>query len=76
MFSAEDDAEDTIRPRLEAAGADLGRVSIVTAVRRADRRGRRSFSLQEDLSLLEAAIERLTEANLIIVDPVSSYLGN
>ena len=26
MLSAEDDAEDTIRPRLEAAGADLDRV--------------------------------------------------
>lgn len=32
FLSAEDDAEDTIRPRLEAAGADLARVYILDAV--------------------------------------------
>src|SRR5208282_2701308 len=32
ILSAEDDAEDTIRPRLEAAGADLSRVFVLDAV--------------------------------------------
>ncbi len=32
FISAEDDAEDTIRPRLEAAGADLSRIFFLDAV--------------------------------------------
>src|SRR6266513_4467591 len=33
FFSAEDDAADTIRPRLDVAGADVSRVHILDAVR-------------------------------------------
>ncbi len=73
IFSAEDDPADTIIPRLQAAGADLKRVSIVTSVRRGN--ARRSFSLQDDLPLLEAEIERIGDLVLVIIDPVTSYLG-
>ena len=31
IISTEDDKEDTLRPRLEAAGADLTRVRLITA---------------------------------------------
>ena len=51
LGSAEDGAADTIVPRLHAAGADLGRVQIVSAVRERDGKGRRAFSLQVDLAL-------------------------
>ncbi|HWA84094.1 MAG TPA: AAA family ATPase, partial [Fimbriimonadaceae bacterium] len=53
ILSAEDDAADTIRPRLDAAGADVGKVLIVSAVQCADGKGRRSFNLQADLTALE-----------------------
>ena len=33
ILSAEDDAEDTIRPRLDAAGADVSRIHLLEAVR-------------------------------------------
>jgi RecA-family ATPase len=36
MLSAEDDIADTIRPRLEAAGADIDRVHVLTAIKEAD----------------------------------------
>jgi putative DNA primase/helicase len=75
VLSAEDGAADTIVPRLLAAGADLSRVRIVTAVRMEDGKGRRSFNLQADLDLLEAHIKELGDAVLIIIDPVSSYMG-
>jgi hypothetical protein len=75
ILSAEDDAADTIRPRLEAAGADLGRVLIISAVRYDDGRGRRGFNLQEDLKLLEIEIARTADVALVVIDPVSSYLG-
>ena len=75
ILSAEDDAADTIRPRLDAAGADVNKVLIVSAVQCADGRGRRSFSLQADLLALEQAIGQAGDVLLVIIDPVSSYLG-
>jgi putative DNA primase/helicase len=42
IFSAEDDAADTIVPRLIAAGADLRRVQIVEAVTTDDGKGNKS----------------------------------
>jgi putative DNA primase/helicase len=75
ILSAEDDAGDTIRPRLDAAGADVSGVHLISAVRQGDGKGRRTFNLQADLTLLEAAIERIVNVRLVIIDPVSSYLG-
>jgi hypothetical protein len=75
ILSAEDDAGDTIRPRLDAAGANVSAVHLVSAVRYGDGNGRRTFNLQPDLSLLESAIAGIGDVRLVIIDPVSSYLG-
>ena len=50
-FTAEDDIEDTVIPRLVAAGADLKRVHIVGMTKNAN--GTRMFNLATDLPLLE-----------------------
>src|SRR5262245_4871031 len=73
MLSAEDGAADTIIPRLLAAGANLDRVHVVSAVR--DANGRRALNLQHDLDLLERKIAEIGDVALVVVDPVSSYLG-
>lgn len=84
FLSAEDNAADTIRPRCEAVNADLSRIHVISSVwvddPRTDgkvrrTRGRRSFNLQADLAKLEAAIERIGDVRLVIIDPVSSYMG-
>ena len=75
ILSAEDDAADTIRPRLDAAGADATRVLIVSAVRSDDGKGRRTFNLQADLDLLEQEIIKTRDVRLVIIDPISSYMG-
>jgi AAA domain-containing protein len=78
VLSAEDDAADTIRPRLEAAGANLSKVHVLQAVRRAKPSGETSleqFSLEADLLALQDAIVSLSDARLIVIDPVSAYLG-
>ena len=75
ILSAEDDASDTIRPRLDAAGADVRGVHLISAVRQKDGTGRRSFNLQADLGELEREIARIGNVRLVIIDPVSSYLG-
>ena len=74
ILSAEDDAADTIIPRLLAAGADRSRVEIVTAVR-GDGSGRRAFNLQTDLELLERKVAEIGGAQIILIDPVSAHIG-
>jgi putative DNA primase/helicase len=73
-FNAEDDARDTVLPRLVAAGADTGRVRFVNGTREEDG-SRGTFSLITDLPLLRNAIKRIGSVVLIIIDPVSAYLG-
>jgi AAA domain-containing protein len=75
ILSAEDGAADTIIPRLMAAGADLSRVTVVSAISSADGKDRAAFNLQRDLALLEQKITEIGDVVLVVVDPVSSYLG-
>jgi RecA-family ATPase len=56
-----------------AAGADRERVQLVSAVR--DEKSRRSFDLSADLALLDQKISAIGDVKLIIIDPISSYLG-
>jgi len=79
FFSAEDDAADTLRPRLEAAGADLARVHVVESVI-AGYTGEgnatpRFFSLQRDLAALEQKLVELMDVALVVIDPISAFLG-
>ena len=72
-FNAEDGACDTILPRLVASGADIKRVHIVNSAR-IDSEDK-TFNLVTDLRLLHKAIKRIGNVVLIIIDPVSAYLG-
>jgi putative DNA primase/helicase len=72
VLSAEDGAADTVVPRLMAAGADCERVRLVTAVQD---QHRRTFDLSVDFALLETEITRIGDVRLVIIDPISSYLG-
>lgn len=73
MLSAEDDPADTIVPRLRSAGADLSRVDLLRSVRVGGRPD--AFVLRRDLPLLEAAIRRRGDCRLVVIDPISCYLG-
>ncbi|MCA9055449.1 MAG: AAA family ATPase, partial [Planctomycetaceae bacterium] len=59
MFNAEDDLEDTISPRLDAAEADDRRVIVVEGVEARSEKARiqRSFSLEADLPRLEGLLD-------------------
>jgi DNA polymerase len=73
MLSAEDDINDTIVPRLEAAGVDRKRVHIIKMVRDPD--AERMFNLITDLEALRALAAEIGNVTAIIIDPVSAYLG-
>ena len=78
MVSAEDDPGDTIRPRLDAAGADVSRVHVLTMVSELDRDGNpreRSFNLAKDIPGLDDLLRQTPECRLVTIDPVSAYLG-
>ena len=75
FMSAEDGIRDTIVPRLMAAGANTSRVHIVAAATKPDGTGRKTFSLKTDVDLLEAKAREIGAVRLIIVDPISAYMG-
>lgn len=64
--SAEDGAEDTLKPRLLCAGADCSRISFIDD---ADS----SFSLAD--TRIETIIHQ-TSARLLVLDPLQAYLGD
>jgi hypothetical protein len=73
ILAAEDAVADTLAPRLIAAGADTQLVYNIRSVQSGT--GRRSFNLQADLSLLEGVLDAHDDIALIIIDPITSYLG-
>ncbi len=78
LLSAEDDLADTIRPRLDAAQADAARIVAIQAVRRVLVTGQTRddyFDLTQDLPALEAAIAQQPDCRLVIIDPLTAYLG-
>lgn len=78
LLSAEDDPQDTIKPRLIAAGADVSHCHIIESVnkREDDRDCERLFNLTKDVERLDEAITRIGNVKLIIIDPISAYMGD
>jgi putative DNA primase/helicase len=75
ILSAEDGIADTIVPRLIAAGANRDRIHIVAAATKPDGTGRKTFSLKTDVDLLERKAAEIGTVRLIIIDPISAYMG-
>jgi hypothetical protein len=71
LLSAEDEIGDTIRPRLEAAGADLTRVFVLPDVREKDKPPRPP-ELPLDLDRLEAMVKD-RRAALVVIDPLMAF---
>lgn len=74
LICGEDDAADTIKPRLEAAGADTTKVHIIDAVPDAEGRPR-TWGLEEDVPALERLVSEIGDVRLIVIDPITAYIG-
>ena len=74
IMSAEDDSAKTIVPRLKAAGADLTKVHLLESVILAN--GNEALpQLGTDIEKIEKAAATIKDLRLIVIDPVTAYLG-
>lgn len=73
IWSGEDDHADTIIPRLQAMGADLGRVRVVASMR--DQEGRYPFDPARDCDALGVALASVPDLRLLVIDPVVSAVA-
>jgi RecA-family ATPase len=81
LIAPEDAAEDTIKPRIEAAGGDPSQILLLNSVDHLDMLDmkkidihERPFSLAHDLEILEKSIKEM-KASLVILDPLMAVLG-
>ena len=74
ILSAEDGAEDLIVPRLKAVNADLEKIHIIQSVELSDG-NEKIFDLTSDVEQLKNEAVRIGNVKIIIIDPISAYLG-
>lgn len=75
LLSAEDSLSDTVRPRLEAAGANMDRITAIEACVIDAGGKRRTFDLGRDLHALAERMSAVPNCRLVVIDPISAYLG-
>jgi len=73
LITCEDDAGDTIRPRLEAAGADLSRVYLLDWI--VNDGQQQHFDIGAHRDGLEEMVKAIGDVALIVIDPITAYCG-
>src|SRR2546428_3285714 len=81
LIAPEDAAEDTIKPRVEAAGGDPSQVLLLDNMdllnikdTKKIKINERPFSLAQDMDILEQAIKQ-TGTILVVIDPLMAIVG-
>ena len=74
ILASEDDAADTIVPRLQAASADLNQVVLLGDVIESNG-SFSSYSLQ-NIDLLENALKSIPNLKLLVIDPLKQYCAS
>ncbi len=75
LLTAEDDLADTVVPRFVAAGADCNQVEIIRMLVPSGGKKERMFSLITDLDALARKIIAIGNVRLVLIDPISAYMG-
>ena len=73
FLSAEDGYEDGLRPRLDAAKVDIDRVHILRGKKNAQEE---TFPITfDDIAIIEQSVRKATTPKLVVIDPVTAYMG-
>ncbi|MEQ8847238.1 AAA family ATPase [Botrimarina sp.] len=75
ILSAEDDPEDTLLPRLLAAGADADRVHCIEPLYRDGTGKEQVLALEEQAPLIARFFSEHPELRLFVVDPLDAFCG-
>lgn len=83
LISGEDDAEDTILPRIMAAEGDVSRIAVLPSVEFFDEKNNRTreefiTTIRPDvfrLALEELGSKTGTQPALLVIDPISAFMG-
>jgi hypothetical protein len=75
MIGSEDDPSRVVVPRLEAARANTSKVHLGHLVTGGDQEGAELISLPDHFDYLEARIQEIRPA-LVVIDPIMSHLGS
>ena len=77
LLFCEDDAADTVKPRLLAAGADCAKVHrLFSTFVSTDGNGKeRQIAFDTDLHMLERFLLEHPAIRFLVIDPISNYLG-
>jgi hypothetical protein len=75
FIGAEDGAEDTVRPRLDAAGADVDRVHLIQGPKPKGEEIASPIDLSRHIVKLDRLLDQRPDAKLLVIDPIMDYLG-
>ena len=74
LFGAEDDPERVVRPRLEAAQADLEFLRLVDGAEEGQQDWLGPITIDRDLALVREQLDAFPECRAIVFDPLSQYV--
>ncbi len=76
LLTAEDDPSYTIKPRLDACGADTDRVSLLTGLYDPERPDEVDLMIGlGDIEPIAESVRSMSDCRLVVVDPIGSYMG-
>lgn len=79
ILSAEDDEDDVIVPRLKAVDANLDAIFFLYGDKELDADGKEytgTLNLDVSISKINKAITEIKNVKLLIIDPISAFLGD
>jgi hypothetical protein len=74
FITSEDEASDTLKPRLMACGANVNNIIELRWIVKKDGKIN-MFNLEQHIPQLKKAVQQLPNLKLIIIDPISAFLG-
>jgi putative DNA primase/helicase len=73
IICCEDDAADTLKPRLMAADADCSKIILCDWIKKDGKR--HHFDVSQHIEQLSELVRKEGDVRLIVIDPISAYMG-